>query len=234
MSQSIQKRGEALKVFSGGGVAGFEKMGRLQLITALREGLNPWSKVLDIGCGALRGGYWFIHFLAPDCYFGIEPNREMLAEGIERILEPGLVDEKRPRFDHNSDFDTSVFGEKFDFFIARSVWTHASKDQIGTMLDGFASETTENGVFLTSYLPSGLFKHRDYQGRGWIGRSHESSEGGYVYHSPKWIAAECEARGLSMRSLRDDYSNGQVWLRIEQAHPNRRPRNPRVALLIES
>jgi hypothetical protein len=96
----------------------------------LKEGLYPESKVLDIGCGCLRVGYWLIHFLNPRCYFGMEPNRRMLEAGIEKILEPGLIDLKRPRFDCNADFDFSVFGERFDFFVARSIWTHASKTQI--------------------------------------------------------------------------------------------------------
>jgi hypothetical protein len=71
---------------------------------------------LDIGCGCLRAGYWLIHFLNPRCYFGMEPNRTMLEAGIEKILEPGLIDLKRPRFDCNADFDFSIFGERFDFF----------------------------------------------------------------------------------------------------------------------
>jgi hypothetical protein len=81
----------------------------LQLVTLLQEGLQPHSKVLDVGCGCLRGGYWFIHFLNPRCYFGIEPNREMLQVGLDHILEPGLTDLAGPSFSHNDDFDLSVF-----------------------------------------------------------------------------------------------------------------------------
>lgn len=223
MHQTVQQRGQALSEtrFVGGPVHDFEAVGRMQLITALKEGLNPWSKLVDIGCGCLRGGYWFIHFLDTDCYCGIEPHRKMLADGIEHILEPGLVDEKRPRFDSNSDFDTSVFGEKFDFFIARSVWTHASKVQIGVMLDAFVRDASEDGVLLTSYLrPRALSRHpfstRDYRGAGWIGRSHESSTPGLVHHSFKWISQECTARQLAVRELPDDVYNGQIWLRISR------------------
>jgi hypothetical protein len=47
-----------------------EIAGRLQFAMLIREGVYPSSKVLDIGCGCLRGGYWLIHFLGS---FGLEP-----------------------------------------------------------------------------------------------------------------------------------------------------------------
>lgn len=225
MRESVQQRGESLSqtVFSGGPVDDFEAVGRMQLITALRAGLNPWSKLVDIGCGCLRGGYWSIHFLDPHCYCGIEPNRPMLDEGIRRILEPDLVTQKQPRFDDNAQFDTSVFGEKFDFFVARSVWTHASKSQIRAMLDAFVRDSSDAGVFLTSYLRAQPirfgrhpFSRRDYQGDAWLGRSHESSTPALVYHSFKWIARECASRRLRVRELPYEIYNRQVWLRIER------------------
>src|SRR5262245_38683866 len=127
---------QAEGVFLGGPTQMFEAAGRNLLMTLLSEGLSPHSKVLDIGCGCLRGGYWLIHFLDEGCYFGIEPNVSMLDAGIRILLEPGLADLKKPRFDHNADFDFTVFKEKFDFLVARSIWSHASKQQIQTMLDG--------------------------------------------------------------------------------------------------
>ena len=96
----------------------------------IREGWYPSSKVLDIGCGCLRGGYWLIRFLDHACYFGIEPHREMLHKGIETLLEPGLLENKQPRFDMNDRFDFSVFGAPFDCVLAHSVCSHASKAQI--------------------------------------------------------------------------------------------------------
>jgi hypothetical protein len=56
-------------------------VGRNQLSILLRNGLIFDSRVLDVGCGVLRAGYWLIHFLDPDCYFGIEPNRVILTAG---------------------------------------------------------------------------------------------------------------------------------------------------------
>ncbi len=119
--ETTQKRGERLakKIsFLGCGVHRFEKTGRTQLGVLIRHGLNPWSRLLDIGCGALNGGYWAMHFLDPGCYFGIEPNKEMFEAGAEIIPEPDLFATKSPRFDHNDQYDFSVFGVEFDFFYA--------------------------------------------------------------------------------------------------------------------
>ena len=215
----LQKKAEELSstIFLGGPTKFFEIVGRLQLIILLKEGLYPDSKVLDIGCGCLRGGYWLIHFLNPNCYFGIEPNIKMLETGILNFLEPNLMETKKPKFDHNPNFDSSVFNEKFDFFLARSVWTHASKMQIGKMLDSFVKDSKDNSVFFTSVLKKRFyFKIGDYKEDEWTGRSHESDTGGKAYHNFRWIKSQCHQRGLVLKAEKDkcyNYGN-QVWLKI--------------------
>ncbi len=206
---------QAEGIYLGGLAENFESGGRKQLITLLSEGITPSSKVLDIGCGCLRGGYWLIHFLDEGCYYGIEPNIEMLNGGIRIILEPGLADLKKPSFDHNEDFDFTVFGEKFDFFVARSIWSHASKQQIQKMLDGFISTAKPESVFITSYLKPTLFKP-DYKGTAWVGRCHKSNVKGFVHHSLSWIQKECAQRGLVAKEIRGEAYNyfHQIWLKI--------------------
>ena len=54
-------------IFSGGPPQLFESAGRLQLATLVREGLYPYSRLLDVGCGCLRAGYWLIRLLDPGC-----------------------------------------------------------------------------------------------------------------------------------------------------------------------
>ena len=228
MSTSVQQRAEAVPegIFLGGPRKDFERVGRLQLMTLLREGLDPYSKVLDVGCGCLRGGYWLIHFLDPGCYFGIEPDQERLDAGLTYILEPQTREAKSPAFSNNDNFDFSVFRAEFDYVVARSVWTHAAKRHIRMMLDSFAATAAPGAIFLTSYLPAvpigppsgrmgrfGTFAG-DYRGDKWIGHSHESSRGGLVAHSKRWIFNECRARGLSIKELRHGVVNRQKWLRI--------------------
>jgi SAM-dependent methyltransferase len=201
--------------FLGVPTENFEGAGREQLIQLLRAGLTPSAKILDLGCGVLRGGYWLIHFLDAGCYCGIEPNEERLRIGTDHILEPEIIKCKQPRFDTNPHFDTSVFREKFDFFVAYSIWTHASKSQIATMLDAFLRDSKETGIFLTTYLPPNC-RHGDYKGDHWVGTSHESEVPGCINHSYRWIKSECRNRDLRVRKFGQDEAHGQFWLAISR------------------
>ena len=208
----------ARRRFVGGPPGSFEHDGRMQLVALLRAGMKPSSRVLDVGCGALRGGYWLIHFLDPGCYHGIEPNREMLAEGIRTFLEPGLLARAEPSFSHNDDWDFSVFGVDFDFVMARSIWSHAAKPQIAAMLDSFSATAAPGGVMLASYHRARLVgSRRDYRGAAWRGRSHESDSKGDVAHSFRWIQKQCALRGLTVREPHRAEFRHQRWLRIARA-----------------
>jgi len=224
--------------FLGGRLADYERAGRLQLEVLIHEGLYPSSKVLDVGCGALRGSYWLMHFLEPECFFGIEPHPDRVEIGLNEVLEPELRERARPRFSHNDDFDLTVFGTEFDFVIARSVWTHTSKAQIQRMLDTFCEAGAPGAVMLVSYFPASRIpgavrnpflrllarvpkgpgaanrvlgrvpRKDDYLGGEW--------QAGNVSHSYSWIAGECRRRNLSVRELDYGILGSQIWLRIER------------------
>jgi hypothetical protein len=216
MTSTVQRRAEALDpdTFFGVPIPGFDTAGRAQLILLLMAGLEPGSKVIDLGCGVLRAGYWIVHFLDPGCYHGIEPHDGRLRTGLDRILEADTLSAKRPRFATTAEFDTSVFGETFDYFLAYSIWTHASKRQIETMLDAFVRDSTEEGVFLASVLPARAWQ-RDYRGERWLGTSHESSSPGCIRHRLSWIRRACRRRHLFVQSLGREV-DGQTWLYISR------------------
>lgn len=215
LSEKVKKI-EDEGIFLGGPHELFEDAGRKMLMLLLHEGMYPYSKVLDIGCGCLRGGYWIVRFLNKGSYFGIEPNKEMLFSGINNLLNPDLVKTKAPTFDNNQIFDASVFSTKFDYFLARSIWTHASKQQISKMLNEFNENTTEHGVFLTSYLKATTTVD-DYNDSGWVGKSHVSNDAGIVKHGFAWIENECKKKNLIIHEVNDnifDLKNNQRWLKI--------------------
>ena len=202
------------QIFTGGPVNSFEEAGKLQLITLLKCGLIPSSKVLDVGCGALRGGYWMIKFLNKDCFFGIEPNETMLQIGINEFFTAEELNEKNPRFDHNDQFDLTCFDTQFDFVHARSIWTHTSTQQIDAFLDSFKKVAHPDSLLLTSYLRINLLK-KEYKGDDWIGISHESDEKGIARYSFKTIKKICDKHGLSCKELPFDVYNSQIWIAIK-------------------
>ena len=140
--------------FVGGPAYLFERMGRRWFEVLLHEGLLPTSRVLDVGAGTLRLGYWLMHFLEPGHYYGIEPQVDMLEAGSTEIIGPDVLERAQPHFSHNSDFDFSAFDTTFDYVVACSVWTHASKSQITAMLAAFATTSSPDAVFLASYHPA--------------------------------------------------------------------------------
>ena len=214
----VQSRAEEMMLrhgFLGVPTETFAKAGHKQLMALIDEGLQSESKVLDIGCGCLRAGYWLVHFLDADGYHGIEPARQRMECGLKYLFTTEELKLKRPRFDCNSHFDSSVFNTRFDFFLAGSIWSHASKRQVGITLDSFVRDSTAGGVFLASYLPAQSSKD-DYQGDLWVGTSHESDIPGVISHSLNWIEENCERRGLVVRQLPGEAFDGQVWLRIRR------------------
>lgn len=193
----------------------FEQAGREQLIALLENGLRPESRVLEIGCGCLRIAYWLVRFLEPGGYCGIEPAQQRVAYGLRYLFKTDELERKRPRFDFNAEFNTSVFGQRFDFFLARSIWTHASKPQIESMLNSFTRDTEENGVMLASYLPAQSAKD-DYRGNSWVGTSHESNVPGVIRHRLDWIEDQCRARSLQVDRVPGIDCDSQFWLTISR------------------
>ncbi|MGE0681007.1 MAG: hypothetical protein AB7P69_08915 [Candidatus Binatia bacterium] len=214
----VQRRAQEMMSrhgFLGVPVKTFEKAGREQLVQLLRFGLCPESRVVELGCGCLRIAYWLVRFLDPGCYCGIEPARIRVECGLKYLFSEEEISSKRPQFDNNAQFDTSVFQTRFDYFLARSIWTHASKGQIEASLDSFVRDATESGMFLASYLPARR-EDEDYRGTTWVGTSHESDIPGVIRHSLAWIVEQCGRRGLRVEKIDGIDCDSQYWLCVRR------------------
>jgi SAM-dependent methyltransferase len=104
----------------------WEELGALQFEYLVRNGLDSDHRMLDIGCGTLRGGRHFIRYLRPGGYTGIDISRAAIASGEELVKAEGLT-ERRPRLVWNEKpeewFPASVDG-RYDCLLAQSVFTH--------------------------------------------------------------------------------------------------------------
>ena len=214
----FQKAGRQIHargLFVGCPLEVFEYSAKDLFTIALMYGLRRDSMVLEVGCGCLRTGYWFIDYLRPGHYCGIEPNRAMLDAGRELLLGARQA-EKAPRFSFNDDFDFDVFGTKFDFVAAYSIWSHASKVQIETMLDSFVRVASPGARFVTSWLVPRIGVP-DYDGEGWVGRSHQSDQPGLVGHTREWLTQAATTRGLEIEFSDAFTTLGQHWTIISRA-----------------
>lgn len=200
---------ERTGVWSGGPPPYFEGVGRNTLATAIEQGLMPEHLVLDIGAGSLRVGWWFLHYIEPANYYAIEVVKERINTAVEIL---GVND---INVYYNDDFGFP--DEKFDFVIARSIWTHASKGMISKMLSEFAARSNPDAAFLTSVLFA-TSEEEEYMGDEWIGRIEKDGRPGFVRHSKEWLESECQKNGLSLEVVGELYR--QTWLVIRPANPS--------------
>lgn len=107
----------------------WDEVGRLQCDFMISKGLTPESKLLDVGCGALRGGVHFVRHLNDGNYYGIDINRSLLKAGKQELRGSGLND-RRVHLRQTDEFDATEFGVKFDFGIAVSLITHLPANHI--------------------------------------------------------------------------------------------------------
>lgn len=115
-------------------------------------GLKEQHYLLDIGCGSLRGGKLFIPYLLPGRYFGIEPEKWLIEEGVENELGKDILDVKKPTFDYSEDFQLTVFDQKFHFLIAISVFSHAGPNMVRACLKEAKKVMEPDAIFAATYL----------------------------------------------------------------------------------
>ena len=142
----------------------YDFMGATQFRLLCSLGLRAHHKVLDLGCGSLRAGRFLINYLEPGNYCGIEPNKWLIDEGIKEQVGDSLIAIKKPRFDTNSEFNTTVFAQNFDFIIAQSIFSHTGNDLIPDALSNIYKSLNDNGIALLAFIKG----EKDFGGDGWI------------------------------------------------------------------
>ncbi len=177
----------------------YDFMGAMQFRLLCALGLRAHHHLLDFGCGSLRAGRLFVTYLNEGRYFGIEPNKWLVDEGIRNQIGPDAVATKRPRFDFNADLRTDVFGVQFDFIVAQSIFSHAGADLIGAALASFRESLKTDGLVAATFC-EGV---RDFPGAGWIYPD-------FVEYRPRTVKSFARSAGLFVTRI-PWYHPGQAW-----------------------
>lgn len=129
----------------------YDLMGASQFALLCTLGLRESHRLLDVGCGSLRGGRLFVMYLAAGGYTGLEPNSWLVEEAIEKHLGEGLVALKQPTFVHNDSFDVSGHGS-FDFVVAQSIASHTGPSMTRDLFAAVSGALAPAGVAAITFL----------------------------------------------------------------------------------
>ena len=164
----------------------YDFMGATQFRLLCALGLREHHRMLDFGCGGLRAGRLLIAYLEPERYFGIEPNAWLVEDAIANQIGQDMVRIKRPRFSHSDAFDAGVFGTRFDFILAQSIFSHAGPQLVRRALAGFAATLEPDGICAVTFV---------------VGEEQDAPEGWHYPHcitySREGIAALADEAGLA-------------------------------------
>lgn len=124
--------------------------GKIQLELLQREGLKPYSRVLDVGCGALHAGFEIIQYVDVAHYVGIEPNTWLVDVAFsERPGVRAVATAKGAEFMNVSDFD-SLYVSYFDFALAHSILSHCADWQLEQFLQNVGAALVPGGKIVAS------------------------------------------------------------------------------------
>lgn len=188
----------------------YDFMGATQfrLLTAL--GLRESHHLLDFGCGSLRAGKLFIPYLLPDRYFGLDPNKWLIEEAINRELGRDIIELKRPTFRYDDDFRPTLFNASFDFILAQSIFSHTGSDLVVKTVSEFRTCLKPGGLVVATFLlPHQMGGAAEFAGTGWAYPD-------CVAFEPETIIGLIAQGGLAGRQL-PWFPPRQTW--FVMAHP---------------
>lgn len=125
----------------------------MQFDFLVSRGLNPNHKLLDVGCGSLRGGIHFIRYLDSGNYYGVDKEKWLLDAGFEEVKRAGM-ENKKFTLVQMSDFNFQRFGVKFDYALAFSLFTYLLLNSIIRCLINIKKVLKEDGKFYVTFFES--------------------------------------------------------------------------------
>lgn len=117
-----------------------------QIDFLLRQGLKPEDRLLDVGCGTLRGGIPLIDYLDPGRYVGVESRYEAMEVGLEELDRHGL-EHKQPILISADLLSVVDYLPAFDVIWAFSVLFHMRDPVVDDTLAFVAAHLRDDGVF---------------------------------------------------------------------------------------
>ena len=139
------------------GIGGkWDEIGGLQFRFLVERGLQPRHRLLDVGCGTLRGGRHFIRYLDAGNYTGTDLSERAIAHAKQLVESEGLSD-KRPTLlvsETGALTFTEFPDQTFDRLLAQSVFTHLGPEHIEECFAHVGQVMGDDAVFYFTYARS--------------------------------------------------------------------------------
>jgi cyclopropane fatty-acyl-phospholipid synthase-like methyltransferase len=129
----------------------WEAKRRFQINFLQEVGLKPNHKLLDFGCGTLRGGLPLVDYLEPGNYYGLDVRIETLKEACNELEESGL-EEKMPTLVNCHDLSSLILTGGFDFIWAFSVLIHLADTKLEEFLSFAARNLKPDGKIFANVI----------------------------------------------------------------------------------
>lgn len=127
----------------------WDRIGSLQFEYLKSKGLKPHDKLLDVGCGSLRGGVHFIPYLDPLHYYGFDLNMSLIQAGLDiEVKKLGVSHKVDVRnFSASKGFKYAPDWPSMDMALAISLLTHLNYKSVCTCLKNTAQMLKKEGRF---------------------------------------------------------------------------------------
>lgn len=180
----------------------WDEIGMLQFQHLVAEGLKPHHRLIDVGCGAMRGGIHFARYLDPGHYYGTDINDRLIEAALSvEVPAAGLVDRMPPEnLRVTGDFDAR-FGVQFDFALSVSLFTHLPLNHIRLCLARTYQALAPGGRFHATFFraPDDLPYEAEYAQRT-LTTYPTADPFHYRVHELEWAA---RVTGLDFRYVGD-------------------------------
>jgi SAM-dependent methyltransferase len=118
----------------GGKANAWQRRGEFQLELLKSLGLRIQDRLLDVGCGPIRGGVHFIRHLEVGGYAGVDFNPSFI-EAAKGIVEEAGLASRAPSVSVIEDFDFGCLERTFDWVLCFSVLNHCIEDDRRTFFE---------------------------------------------------------------------------------------------------
>ena len=184
----------------------YDIIGAYQFVVLFQLGLREKHTLLDIGCGSLRSGKFFIQYLLPGNYFGVEPNNWLIRDSIDKEIGRDIVNIKYPLFSYNDKFDFSDFKKNnFDYVLAHSIFSHAPMEQINICIENVSKVLSKTGIFIFTFCNGKINNIK----KEWI-------YPGKVRYTLAFIKKMLNKYGLVGYKLNYHSPTNQTWIKAER------------------